>query len=745
MKTGLAWTAGTAAGFAALPAAAAQKDIAAVSRTSLKELRAVATTCGQCPAGCGVTACLSGDRLVQILGNPHHPDNQGGLCARGIAAINLVNDPERLLFPMKRKGVRGSGQWTRTSWDEVYTTLSRRLDELRKAGRLSEFVVDKGRDEWLLERFINSWDGMQVIDRPALRNISRSTALREMTGSPSLIEDAGRSRTIFNFGANPFSSHDRLVGFVRRLMKARVEKGTRIITFDVRLSETAAQSDAWYPVRAGSDGILALAMARVIVEKGLADSSAIEHHAAVSLSSLREHLSPYTLGLAERECGIRDSEIERLAAAFATEKPSLAIFGGGLSEQENGTLNAQCVILLNWLTGNIEKEGGLFFPRSPAPAKEEAFPGDRKLFAGSRILTGISDLLETQQDIDTYFICQANPAFDEPDCRATARLLEDEKKIPLLIVMDTHLTETAMMADIVLPAATYLEGWGVNFASSLDLSPLLNLQQPAVSLLSPSEVLRSPDFEAGKLLQPVFRPRGEAKEVGMFCLELARRIGGEALRRLPYRNTEDWTSRLVSSVPGFQKNGGFNVLKERGFWEITEKGETQPLKNRQAFPASLPRYPVPELPRRKKENEFVLSTFKSSLGSAETANSKWAREIMSGNRLWINKERAAQLGIRNGDRVRLISSAGTLCVRALTTHRIHPESAALAEGFGHTAVGNVARARRFKSQDRDTGLIWWESRGKGVNPMEVIERRKDLLSGGLALKSTLVRIEKEGE
>jgi anaerobic selenocysteine-containing dehydrogenase len=145
---------------------------------------------------------------------------------------------------------------------------------------------------------------------------------------------------------------------------------------------------------------------------------------------------------------------------------------------------------------------------------------------------------------------------------------------------------------------------------------------------------------------------------------------------------------------------------------------------------------------KKKKDEFILTTFKSNLWAKGTANSKWAREILHENRLWINKDVAHRLGIKNGDRVRVTSSVGSLISRVLTTHRIHPESVAIAEGLGHSAVGNVAKARRFRSNDLDTNLIWWGRKGNGMNPNEIIERRVDPMGGGLGLKDTRVRIER---
>lgn len=758
MKSGIAWFAGTAAGLGSMQRPTSVKK-AGVSRTSLKPLRVISTTCEQCPAGCGINAYLNGERLVQLLGNPDHPNNMGGICAKGIAGLNLVNDPERLLYPLKRTGSRGDGQWTKITWDEVYTTLAGRIKEMIKDGRISELVVDKGHDDPLLDKFISALGVTHTIDRPALKNLNRTTALTSMTGFPSVVEDVGRSRFILNFGANPYANHDQFVGIARRLIHARVEKGAKLITFDVRMSETAAKSDAWYPIKAGTDGMVALAMAKVIVEKGLANKNFMDRKTNYSLAMIKNHLSRYTAEKAAKESGVRAVDIEHLAVEFATQKPSVALIGGGVSDHKNGTQNVRSVALLNWLVGNLEKEGGLFYPRFLVSLQPKTADLKSRLNSINNI-KGVVELKETNTRINTYFAYLSNPAYEDPDCKSTAGLLKDEKTVPFLVVMDTHLTETAMMADMVLPAATYLEGWGASSAPSLDNYPILNLRQPVVSMISAAKALRSPTFDVGKLLEPMFQPRGEAEEVGNVCLELTRRIKGRIAKNLPYKNTHDYITWVISSIPGIKMEGGLKNLKSQGLWtDKASKAARSRYSSEKGLPAlrqkveiysnalkqnghsPLPEY-EPLIASKKKKDEFILTTFKSNLWAKGTANSKWAREILHENRLWINKDIARTLGIKNGDRVRVTSSVGSLISRVLTTHRIHPESVAMAEGLGHSAVGNVAKGKRFRGNDQDTNLIWWDKKGKGTNPNEIIVRQADPIGGGLGLKDTKVRIEK---
>ena len=729
MKDGISLMAGTSMTLGAWAPSDHDKKKFGVSRTSLKSLTAIPTTCQQCPAGCGIIAYLNGDRLVQILGNPDHPNNKGGICAKGVAGINLVNDPERLLYPLKRIGPRGENRWSRITWDEAYHNLGTRIGRLIKEGRTEEFVVDIGHTDFILKQFTLAVGPVTVIERPVLKNINRSSAFAYRTGHSGSIPDVAHSRTVLNFGANPFANHDYFVGIARRLALARVEKGTKLITFDVRASETAARSDEWHPVKPGTDGSVALGMAHVIVNKGLADTQFLANRADISAEVLQEHLSRYSPEWAERESGVAAEDIERLAYQFASQKPSVAILGGGAFDHKNGYQNTKCVSLLNWLVGNVGKEGGMFFYGLP-----------QEQISGTKVMQTISRLESQSTPIDIYFSYQSNPAYSDPECDKSAAFLEDEKTTPFLVVMDTHMTETAMLADLVLPAATYLEGWGVEPAPPLDGTPILNLRQPVVSLLSPAEALRSPSFDSGKLLGNVFQPLGEAKEVGNVCLKLAKDLGGTANRILPYQNTQEFSSKMFLSI--LFEGTNLDDLKQTGF--LMNKNSSPIVQESLAIKRRLrlPGYTPIRSQEKKIPNQFILTTFKTNLGTSGMENSKWAREIFHENRLWLNKQKATQLGIKNGDRVRVSSSVGNVTLRVLTTNLIHPESVALAEGLGHTAFGSLAQARKSNSKDRDTQLVWWSKKGKGVNPFSIIENRVDPVGGGHASKDTLVQVHK---
>lgn len=743
MKWSLSLSAGTALSKKNAFGKSFQKTTA-VSRTSMKKLQAVPTTCGMCPAGCGLVAFLNGDRLVQLLGGNRHPVNRGGICAKGLAGVNLVNDPERVLFPMKRRGNRGGGEWTSITWDEALLILKNRLQRLIEEKKTSRIFLDTGREDPLVTGFFRSLGNPHILNRRLWNRLQENSASAEMAGYSELSPDISNARTILNFGANPMAGGDHYIAMARRLVEARLNKGAKLITFDVRLSKTAARSDAWFPVKSGTDGLLALSLAHVIVENGLMDKAFFSRHPDISLSGIKKHLSTYTPAFASKICGVSAPDIHRTALTFAENKPSLAVFGGGAADHANGRENVKCILFLNDLAGNIGIKGGLN-PKPVIEGLEPDAPGLEETALSGRLLWDQASL-NPETSIDTYFAVFSNPVYDDPDCSATEKWMSSPEKLPFLAVVDTHMTETAALADLFLPAATFLEGWGLNSADTLDGYAVANLTQPAVSLMGHIRTLRSPAYDTGKWLEHEFKPLGESREPGNIFLDLAAGLGKQISGKFPYKNTREYVRKKFLSLETPDSRNGFTRLKYLGFHVPENGSHAHPQSGKtKPFPlsAGLPEYQPIRNHQALKKEEFILTPFSSNLTAYGTSNSKWCREIRHANRLWLNTASARELGLQNGDKVRVVSGAGTLTVRLLTTGRIHPRSAALERGVGHKAVGRTAAGKKFKSKDRDTLLIWWKNNGNGVNPGRVIEKRQDARGTGPADKDTVIRVEKK--
>ncbi len=702
-----------------------------VSLRNGKFLQVKPTTCTECPAGCGIIGFVDRGRLVSIHGNPKDPNSIGKICARGIAAINGLYDPERVLHPLKRAGKRGEGRWERISWDAALRLLAARLKETRKSREDEAFVFDDGDEAHpgIVLDFMHAFGSPTYLSRAKFRRATQIAACSQTLGVESVVPDASRSTYILNFGANPYEHHEHYVPLIHRLIDNRVEKGAKLITFDVRLSNTAAKSDTWIPCHPGSDGFLALAIANIILQNGLEDKDFVQNWLDWSEEQLRDRLAAFTPSDAEMISGVKREEIERLAVEFAREKPAVAISGNGVRMQPNGTYQEMAILLLNGITGNLDVPGGLCLPRSfPLERGGHGTPPASYRQAGELF----SQLQSGDRRVSAYVAYKTNPAYSSADCRAAQIVLKDEKLIPFLAVIDTHLTETAKLADIVLPAASTLESWGIESRPSLDFVPQLNV------------------------IQPVVPPRGEAKEIGEVLIRVSARLDEGLGGRFPFKKSRDYVESVVTRFPELVHAGGVGRLRKRGVWVDPQSRPTFTLFKTDKFHTPSGKYQVfpgashpgnQDLaaifrPREGKTGSIFMTTFLTGLRSSRNANCKWLAEISHENRLWMHPDTASSYGVREGDDVEVTSGAGAVRVQARITWGIQPGLVALARGFGHEAYGNISRARRFSSKDPDTELIWWNRAESDVNANILVPVSLDPVSGGQAWNAIEVRLKK---
>lgn len=720
-----------------------------VHRYTGKFLRGVPSTCEICNAHCGIIGFLEGSHLYKIGGNSKHPNSRGRICSRGLAGINMEYDPERILLPMIRRGKRGrgkrgSGNWEKITWYKAINEMANRMRIIRRSGRTEDFLFHSGREKPLLaERFLGAFGRPTVVDEEGLNHLNKEVGQRLTWGTGVEVPDVANSRYFLNFGSNPYENHEFYVGLVGRLMEARLNKGAKLVTFDPRLSKTAGNSHEWFPIRPGTDGVVALAMAHTIMKSELYDREFLERWTNISPQRLAQHLSHYTPEMAEKVSGIKSSDIIRIAKEFASAKPATTLSGGGLVKHLNGVHNERCVALLNAVTGNIDVRGGYCLPRVYDFEEPDPMTGTRKgeeandLLASSPLPAqrAISLIKEGAINCKLYFSYKSNPAFANPNKNLTDEVLKNENSVPYLVVMDTHMTETAHLADIVLPAATYLESWGLTSPPALDMVPFVALRQPIV------------------------KPLGKSRPVDEIFSKLASRIGGGMEKYFAFNSVEDYIVQTISRIDGLVEVGGLDYLKEHGVWFNPEaKPEYEVYRNggfttpsgkfeidseglhKAGFP-SLPIYePIPGLETLR--GEFILTTFNPGVMSQRTGNAKWLSEIVHDNPIWINKVAAAEFHIKKGDLVKVTSQLGSFVARAHLTQGIHPWVLAIAEGLGHWKYGYIARARRFKSRDPDTRLVWWSKDWLRVNPNTAIPERSDPIGGGQAWMDTRVSIMK---
>ena len=703
-----------------------------MARTAGKPIT-LASTCRLCPAGCGILGEVADGRVTKINGNPRHPNNRGKLCPRGHAGLNVLYDPDRLLFPLKRSGARGEGRWTRITWEQALEEISKRLAPLPAQGKTEALWVEQGvggEHDLLFLHFLKAFGNPAIFNDSSYPGESRAFAQSLTWGAEPLVNDAAKARFILNFGANPYENHEQYVPLAQRIVEGRLNNGAKMVTFDVRLSNTAGKSHEWIPVAPGTDGIVALALAHHILQQGLHDAEFLNKWTNVPAAKLSEHLAPYTPEQAEKTSGVKATEIRRLAVELAQAKPATVLTGRGVGGHHNGVLTERCVSLLCAVIGNIDIPGGNCLPRVldlGEPALKTVYPSSPGAF---------SVLKEGKKRPEVFLAYMANPAYANPAPSEVAQILKDEKKVPFLVVADTHLTETGALADILLPMATYLESWNLETRPAMDLVPFVSIRQP----ISP--------------------PLGKSLPMGDAVLELGKRLGGDLAKAMAFSKSEEFIDRAASRIEGLAAAGGVAGLKKEGIWvqsgakpayrSFEKKGFSTPSGKGELFSkrlldrglSALPVYePIPAH-RDFKEGDLILTVHRVNVMSPGLGNAKWLAEIFHTNFLWLNPRTAESKGIREGDVVKIASKAGTLTLKVRLSQGVHPRVATLAEGLGHSELGKIARAKAAKTADLDSSLVWWEKEGNGVNPLALIPMDLDPIAGGAAWNDTKVTITK---
>lgn len=700
-------------------------------------------TCTLCPYyDSGFTYSQDGE-ILKTEGNQDHIATRGKFCAKGLASFLGAYDPDRILMPMKRVGPRGSGKWMEITWQEAVTEVAGRLQ-----GALSmpdTIVANEGgfRDEVMM-RLLDTLGSRSLLRSctPGLGSIAKQAALRQTLGVSFLLPDLEHSRYVLNFGANIMET---AMPLAQRLTDGLVNNRLKLVTFDVRMSNTAGKSHEWIPVFPGTDGVVALAMANHILQKGLEDKVFLATWTNTTSDQLREELQAYTPEMAEKISGVPAATLKRIAMEFAKNKPATVFSMNGVSWHQAGGQGELACLLLAVITGNIENEGGCCLPRQIAVAAPK--PAPLPLNTDNLRLNHAFpfEVLAGQRQVKVLFNHRSNPVYSAPAASVWREVLKNEQLIPFLVDFTPFMSETAELADLILPDVVGVERHDV-VSSPSALFPWVSISLPTVA------------------------PQGQAKdarEVAKSIIEAVDADGQKGMKAFwAFTDAKQWVEQTVVATPGMEKE--YKKLVKNGFWpeygkidpanrQIVNNGEpVQPnyaMPGSFATPAGKIQVTVPALrqnPRHQemKPGEFVLVTFKVAYQAlSATANIKYLSEISHANPLWINKESARKLKIRDGSLVRVTTAAGYMVTRAWVTNGIHPNVVGIATSAGHTAYGRVAQANpekaasHAKSQLKDLDIdenIWW--RDRGANPNDIIPIAIDKQSGEQAWNDTVVTL-----
>src|SRR5499425_1730451 len=397
-----------------------------------------ATVCRECPAGCGVLARNREGRVVKLEGNPDHPVNAGALCLRGQAALQTLYHPDRIAGPMVREG---SGGFKSATWEAAEKLVVDKLTALRGAGKGRAIAVVSQLETGSVGTLLDRW-GQALGARPRVTlepfTYEPIRAANKITFNRDAIpyyafEDA---ETVLSFGADFIETWLSNVGYARTFARMHSFRDGRAGTFihvEPRQSLTASNADEWIRNAPGTEGLLALAILRVMVDEGMADKRFAEAVGSVDLKR------------ASDESGVGIEEIKHIAKVFGHAKPGLAIGGGVSVTGTNATQTQVAINLLNAATGNVGKT--VRFGADSAYGKVTPYAEVASL-AGA-MASGEVEVLILGPGV--------NPAFTMP---SGLKLADAIRKVPLVVSFANVPDQTSELAHVVLPSTHWLESWG---------------------------------------------------------------------------------------------------------------------------------------------------------------------------------------------------------------------------------------------------------------------------------------------
>jgi anaerobic selenocysteine-containing dehydrogenase len=657
-----------------------------------------ATTCRECAAGCGLIVRTMQGRALKVEGNPNHPANRGKTCPRGQVTLQGLYNPDRVQGPIQH--TRGEALYSdrfqpmqsNLSWDESIQVVA---DALVSPGDTA-FLMGTGSDHLFdLVSELATAVGMPAPIRFSAASLfearaTLSRAAEDLFGQPGLPWfDIGNADLVLSFGANFLETWLSPVAYNREYAKMRRGHPRRrgyFIQFEARMSQTAAKADEWIPIHPGTEGLVALAIGRLVAEAKGGEMPAA--FANVDLEAVAS------------ETGISLETLDNVVQHIIDSASFIAIPGGAALSMSNGVQLAQAVMALNAQADNFGKEGGVLL--SPLSPNQDEYhrPASAQEMA---------DFIDTMRSggITKLFIHGVNPVFELPKSMGFAEALAN---VGTVISFANFPDETAVASDYIFPDHHGLESWGYQRVATGSTQSALSGAQPTVS--------------------PLYNTRSTA-DVLLAAAQLA---GETAAQALPFRDEVEYIQNKLTNLIG-EADGSFAApeinsfsayFQQHGGWwrNITE------LESPAAADVLGADLQV-EAAEFAGEGEFFFLPFVSPTLAEAGANKPWLQElpdpmttVMWNTWVEINPETAHELGLVNDDVVKIISEAGEVEAPVYLYPAIHPEVIAMPFGQGHSAYGRYAQ-------------------GRGANPADILGVHVNE-AGDLSFAGMKVRIEKTG-
>ncbi|MGD9060144.1 MAG: molybdopterin-dependent oxidoreductase, partial [Desulfobacterales bacterium] len=656
----------------------------------MAKVRQVKTVCRNCHGGCGVIAYVRDGKVVKVEGDPDSPISHGSMCSKGLAVTQMAYHPDRILHPMKKS----NGDWRRISWDEALDTVAGKFKEAQEKYGAESILLGQGtgRDfESHFSRLGNMLGTPNMITAGHMCYLSRIAATLTTCGRHPAIDYAGDPKCIVMWGCNPLWTNPdeyKGVSFWRAY-----QKGAKLIVIDPRKGFLAKRADLWLQVRPGTDAALALGLHHVIIEEELYDKGFVSRYVHGWDQFVERVKNDYPLDLVEEITWVDRNLIRQAARLYSTTKPAGIHWGVPTEQNINCTDFTRAAVGLMAATGNLDAPGGNVFHQPPGTRSISEF-SNHKALASEQLAKQLGGdkyrlasrmtiitpkcawdaiLKEEPYPIKVGYLVGTNPVVS----RANASEVYDAlNKLEFLAVSDFFLTPTAELADVFLPAGTWLEQDHV--ADNWKFHGYVLARQKVVEI-------------------------GECWQDHKIFMELGKRMG------------QQWWDTVEDALDWLLEPTGLNweQFKEKGylkgerkFYKYKEKGFSTPTKKVEIYSTilekwgadPLPKYTeIPESPvsqpKLAEKYPYILNAGYRTPTFFHSANRQlpWLREIRPDPIVELHPEAAEKHNIREGDWIWIESQRGRAKLRAKLSIGISPKVVVAEHGWWYPEVSTPDR------------------------------------------------------
>ena len=639
------------------------------------EFKYVPTTCPYCGTGCGLNLVVVDKKVVGVQPWHRNPVNEGKLCPKGNYAWEFINSPDRLTKPLIKK----DGRFEEASWDEAYKLIAEKFKSYKpdEIQCLSSARVSN-EENYLMQKFARAVLKTPNVDHCArLCHSSTVVGLAGAFGSGAMtnsINDIGESKCVFVIGSNTFENHP-LIG--RQIMLAR-QRGGKVIVADPRLTPTAKQADLYLQFNSGTDVAILNGIMQYIIKNGWENKDFVKNRTK-DYEKFKEVVmkDAYSLENVSKISGIAAKDLATAAEWIAKAESSNILYSMGITQHTTGVDNVKSTANLQMLTGHLGKRGGgvcalrgqnnvqgacdmgalpnvysgyqaVINPDFQKKMKEAWGCDVAEGKVGLTVTQMINVLADTPGKLKCAYIMGENPMISDPDLHHVEKGL---KNLDFLVVQDIFMTETAQLANVVLPAACFAEKDGTQTSTERRVQKWRKAQDPP----------------------------GEAKADWQIFCELAKVMGYE--KQFPFKSPEEVFTEIAKVTPSY---GGMTYARlekpEALHWPCpTAEHPGTPILHKEKFahPDGLGiftpiefKYPA-EVP--DKEYPLILSTGRCiwhwHTGTMTRRSKSLEREEPTG---WveINTEDAKEIGIKDKEMVKAITRRGEITIGARVTKGI---------------------------------------------------------------------------